>query len=36
MMVSWNTCDKLKKPTVKYGLSPKTLHHTASSDISVT
>ena len=36
MMVSWNTYDKLKKPTVKYGLSAESLHHTASSSISVT
>lgn len=36
MFVSWNTFEKLEKPTVHYGLSPWSLNKTASSDVSVT
>lgn len=36
MVVSWNTYQKLDKPTVYYGLSPNELSDSTSSDISVT
>lgn len=35
MVVSWNTLDKVSKPTVKYGLSKDKLVYTATSDESV-
>ncbi len=36
MVVSWNTFQKLSRPTVYYGLNPFLLTKTASSDVSVT
>lgn len=36
MHVSWNTFEKLRNPTVIYGLSPRSMHKYASSDVSVT
>jgi hypothetical protein len=36
MYVSWNTFVKLSNPTVHFGLSPKALTQTASSEVSVT
>ncbi|EXJ73453.1 uncharacterized protein A1O5_03213 [Cladophialophora psammophila CBS 110553] len=36
MYVSWNTFEKLARPTVHYGLLPNHLNMTASSNVSVT
>ncbi len=36
MYVSWNTFKKLRKPTVIYGLSPRSMNKHATSDVSVT
>jgi hypothetical protein len=36
MTVSWNTLTQVKTPTVKYGLTPKSLIYTATSSVSVT
>ncbi|KAH8808894.1 Metallo-dependent phosphatase-like protein [Xylogone sp. PMI_703] len=36
MTVSWNTFEQVSEPTVKYGLSPDALIHTATSNVSVT
>lgn len=36
MYVSWNTFEKLERPTVHYGTSPKDLCQRASSNVSVT
>lgn len=36
MVVSWNTFDKVARPTVKYGTSPQRLIYCAESTVSVT
>ena len=36
VVVSWNTFSQLPQPTVRYGSSPHSLPHTASSHVSVT
>ena len=36
MYVSWNTFEKLRNPTVIYGLSPRSMNKYATSDVSVT
>jgi 3',5'-cyclic AMP phosphodiesterase CpdA len=36
MMVSWNTFDHVPNPSVRWGHSQSSLHHTASSNVSVT
>jgi len=36
MFVSWNTFVKLDNPTVQYGLNPKSMNQSASSNVSIT
>lgn len=36
MVISWNTYSQLLSPTVKYGITPKHLDRTATSNVSVT
>lgn len=36
VVISWNTFSQLPQPTVRYGSSPHSLPHTASSHVSVT